>query len=58
LSHGDSSPSRSDPRRHAGAGISWWASRFVATLIYDLEPRDGLMLAGAIAILAIVLRES
>jgi predicted permease len=38
----------------AGAAISWWASRFVATLIYGLEPRDTLTLAGSIAVLAIV----
>jgi predicted permease len=38
----------------AGAGISWWASRFVATLIYGLEPRDLLTLAGSIAVLAMV----
>jgi ABC-type antimicrobial peptide transport system permease subunit len=38
----------------AGAGISWWASRFVATLIYGLEPRDLLTIAGSIAILATV----
>jgi ABC-type antimicrobial peptide transport system permease subunit len=42
----------------AGAGLSWWASRFVATLVYGLEPRDpatftaAALLLGAIGLLA------
>ena len=29
-----------------GAGVSFWASQFVATLLYGLEPRDPVTLAG------------
>jgi predicted permease len=36
----------------AGAGASLWASTFVATLLYGLEPRDPATLAGAAAVLA------
>jgi putative ABC transport system permease protein len=35
-----------------GAGASMWLSRFVATLLYGLEPRDPATLAGAAATLA------
>jgi ABC-type antimicrobial peptide transport system permease subunit len=38
----------------AGAGLSWWASTFVATLLYGVEPRDPVTLAGATGILAAV----
>jgi predicted permease len=38
----------------AGAGISAWASQFVASLLYGLQPRDPFTLVGAAAILAIV----
>jgi putative ABC transport system permease protein len=38
----------------AGAGVSAWASRFVATLLYGLEPRDPVTLAGAALVLGAV----
>jgi putative ABC transport system permease protein len=37
-----------------GAGVSLWASRFVAALLYGLEPRDPVTLAGAALVLAAV----
>jgi ABC-type antimicrobial peptide transport system permease subunit len=37
-----------------GAGVSVWASKFVATLIYDLEPRDPATLVGAAVVLGTV----
>jgi len=37
-----------------GAGVSAWASQFVTTLLYGLEPRDPITLAGSIAVLATV----
>jgi putative ABC transport system permease protein len=37
-----------------GAGVSVWASQFVATLLYGLEPRDPVTLAGSAAVLATV----
>jgi ABC-type antimicrobial peptide transport system permease subunit len=37
-----------------GAGASLWASRFVATLVYGLEPGDPGTLVGAAVLLAIV----
>ena len=37
-----------------GTGISIWASTFVTTLLFGLEPRDPVTLAGAAAVLAIV----
>ena len=36
----------------AGTGISLWASRFVAALIYGVEPRDPIVLAGSILMFA------
>jgi putative ABC transport system permease protein len=38
----------------AGAGVSAWASTFVATLLYGLEPRDPVTLAGAAIVLGAV----
>jgi putative ABC transport system permease protein len=38
----------------AGAGMSLWASQFVAALLYGLEPRDPRTLAGAAVVLAAV----
>jgi putative ABC transport system permease protein len=38
----------------AGAGISLWASKFVASLLYGLEPRDPATLIGAAVTLAAV----
>jgi putative ABC transport system permease protein len=38
----------------AGAGLSMWMSTLVATLVYGLEPRDPVTLAGAAIILAAV----
>jgi predicted permease len=37
-----------------GTGISIWASRFVGTLLYGLEPRDPLTFAGAVAVLGTI----
>ena len=37
-----------------GTGISLWASRFVAALLYGLEPRDPATLLAAGAVLAAV----
>jgi ABC-type antimicrobial peptide transport system permease subunit len=37
-----------------GTGISIWASRFIATLVYGLEPRDPITLISSAAILAAV----
>jgi len=37
-----------------GAGVSVWASRFVATLLFGLEPRDPATLVGAATILAAI----
>ena len=37
-----------------GAGVSMWASKFVATLLYGLEPRDPITLVGAVLVLATV----
>jgi ABC-type antimicrobial peptide transport system permease subunit len=34
-----------------GAALSWWASKFVASLVYGLEPRDAATLVGAARIL-------
>jgi predicted permease len=36
----------------AGAGLSLWAGRFVASLLYGLEPRDPITLGGAAVVLA------
>jgi ABC-type antimicrobial peptide transport system permease subunit len=35
-----------------GAGLSLWASRFVATLLYGLQPGDPVTFASAIVVLA------
>jgi putative ABC transport system permease protein len=37
-----------------GAGLSWWASTFVATLLYGLGPHDPVTLVGAAGILTAV----
>jgi len=37
-----------------GAGVSVWASKFVATLLFGLEPRDPVTLVGAAIVLATV----
>jgi putative ABC transport system permease protein len=37
-----------------GVGVSFWASKFVATLLYGLEPRDPTTLVGAAVVLGIV----
>ena len=37
-----------------GGGVSLWASRFVATLLYGLEPRDPSTLIGATVLLAVI----
>jgi len=38
----------------AGAGVSLWAARFVTALLYGLEPRDPVSLAGAICVLGAI----
>ena len=38
----------------AGAGLSYWAARYVGTLLYDLDARDPLTFAGAAIFLAVV----
>jgi len=38
----------------AGVGLSWWASRFVSTLLFALEPRDPVTLAGAALTLGLI----
>jgi hypothetical protein len=37
-----------------GAVVSWWAARFVATLLYGLEPRDAATFAVGILVLLAV----
>jgi ABC-type antimicrobial peptide transport system permease subunit len=37
-----------------GAGVSIWASRFVATLLYGLEPRDPVTLVASSVVLCAV----
>jgi ABC-type antimicrobial peptide transport system permease subunit len=37
-----------------GAGLSLWASQFVSTLLYGLEPRDPTTLAASAGVLAAV----
>ena len=37
-----------------GAGASVWASRFVATLLYGLQPRDPVTLVGAALVLSLI----
>jgi putative ABC transport system permease protein len=37
-----------------GGGVSAWASKFVSTLLYGLEPRDPATLVGSAAVLATV----
>jgi putative ABC transport system permease protein len=38
----------------AGVAMSLWASRFVTTLLYGLEPRDPLTLVAAVVVLAAI----
>jgi len=37
-----------------GTSLSVWASKFVATLLYGLEPADPVTVAGAVVVLASV----
>ena len=37
-----------------GAGVSLWASRFVATLLYGLQPRDPVTLVLAALVLSLI----
>jgi putative ABC transport system permease protein len=37
-----------------GAGVSLWAARFVATLLYGLQPRDPVTLVGAALVLSLI----
>jgi ABC-type lipoprotein release transport system permease subunit len=38
----------------AGAGLSYWAARYVGTLLYKLDPRDPITFAAAATFLAAV----
>jgi ABC-type antimicrobial peptide transport system permease subunit len=38
----------------AGAGLSYWAARYVGTLLYNIDARDPLTFAGAAVFLAVV----
>ncbi len=38
----------------AGTIVSWTVARFVSTLLYGLQPHDGVTLAGAVLLLAAV----
>jgi len=38
----------------AGTAVTLWASRFVSTLLYGLEPYDPATIAGGIGMLAVV----
>ena len=38
----------------AGLGISFWASKFVAALMYGVEPQDPIVLVSSIAMLGVV----
>ena len=38
----------------AGAVVSWWASRFIEGMLFDLAPHDIPTMAGAAALLGIV----
>ncbi len=38
----------------AGAGLSLWASKYVSTLLYGLEPRDPITIASSALVLAMV----
>jgi ABC-type antimicrobial peptide transport system permease subunit len=38
----------------AGAGLSYWASRYVGSLLYNIDARDPVTFASAAAFLAIV----
>ena len=37
-----------------GAGLSLWLAKYVATLLYGLEPRDAVTLAAAVVLMALV----
>jgi putative ABC transport system permease protein len=37
-----------------GTGVSWWSSRFIASLLYDLQPRDAVTLVSAAVTLTAV----
>ena len=37
-----------------GAGVSLWASRYVSTLLFGLEPRDPVTILGAVIVLAAI----
>jgi ABC-type lipoprotein release transport system permease subunit len=38
----------------AGVAASFWASRFLSTLLYDLTPRDAATFLAAASLLAVV----
>jgi predicted permease len=37
-----------------GTAVSWWSSQFVASLLYDLQPRDAVTLVSAAVTLTVV----
>jgi predicted permease len=37
-----------------GAMVSWWATKFVGSMLYGLPPRDPATMLGAIAVLAVI----
>jgi putative ABC transport system permease protein len=37
-----------------GAGLSIWAARFATPLVFGVQPRDPVTLAGAAAVLALI----
>jgi len=37
-----------------GTTVSWWSSQFIASLLYDLQPRDAVTLVGAAVTLTVV----
>jgi hypothetical protein len=37
-----------------GTVVSWWSSQFIASLLYDLQPRDAVTLVSAAVTLTVV----
>ena len=37
-----------------GTAVSWWSSQFIASLLYDLQPRDAVTLVSAAVTLTVV----
>jgi len=38
----------------SGTAVSWWSAQFIASLLYDLEPRDPVTLMSAAITLTVV----